>query len=171
VTGTVISGSSADMNTTVYDLVVARLINTRGSDWLPNLSVSPITPTIYYHLLDHWLGTLCNHSLFSLITSTSNLTTGALQISHFLALGLVTDWLTDWLTDFWKQSRVALRLTVSQSICLGVEPTLCLWPDIISRLTVSVGKFISCLCLAPSLTRGGSVICPSLSVVICLYEH
>jgi hypothetical protein len=52
------------------------------------------------------------------------------------------------------QSRVTLRLTVSQSICLGVEPTLGLWPDIISHLKVSVGKLLSCLCGASSLTIG-----------------
>jgi hypothetical protein len=51
-----------------------------------------------------------------------------------------------------EQHRVTLWLTVSQSICLGAEPTLGLWPDIISHLKVSVGKFLSCLCGAPSLS-------------------
>jgi hypothetical protein len=44
--------------------------------------------------------------------------------------------------------------SVSQSICFGAQPTLYLWPDIISRLKVSAGKLLSCLCRAPSLTRG-----------------
>jgi hypothetical protein len=55
-------------------------------------------------------------------------------------------------------SWVKLRLAVSQSICLGAEPTLSLWAVIISRLKVSVGKFISCLCGVPPLTRQVKVI-------------
>jgi hypothetical protein len=52
------------------------------------------------------------------------------------------------------ESKVMLWLTVSQSTCLGSEPTLGLWPDIISHLKVYVAKFLSCLCGALSLTRG-----------------
>jgi hypothetical protein len=44
---------------------------------------------------------------------------------------------------------VTLRLTVSQSVRLGVEPTVGLGPDI-----NSVWKLLSCLCGAPSLKRG-----------------
>jgi hypothetical protein len=47
-----------------------------------------------------------------------------------------------------------LLLMVSQSLCLGAKPTLGLWPDVISRLKASVRKLLSCLCGAPSLTKG-----------------
>jgi hypothetical protein len=63
-----------------------------------------------------------------------------------------------------EQTRVTLWLTVTQSVCLGAEPTLGLWPDIISRLKVSVENLLSCLCGLPSLTRGR--VC-HLSVSFC----
>jgi hypothetical protein len=49
---------------------------------------------------------------------------------------------------------VRLLLTVSQSVCLGAEPTLGLRPLIIFRLKASVRKLLSCLCGELSLTGG-----------------
>jgi hypothetical protein len=48
--------------------------------------------------------------------------------------------------------------SVSQSVCLGVEPTLWTFDQIASFSSVWVWHLLSCLCGAPSLTRGR--VCP-----------
>jgi hypothetical protein len=49
---------------------------------------------------------------------------------------------------------VTLRLTVGQSVCLGVEPR----PGLMTRCSLTLWKLRSCLISAPSLTRGRA--CP-----------
>jgi hypothetical protein len=60
-----------------------------------------------------------------------------------------------------------LLLMVSQSICLDAEPTLGLWPDIISR--VKVCRKISFSSLRSADRSGLSFV--SQYVANCLYEH
>jgi hypothetical protein len=63
--------------------------------------------------------------------------------------------------------RVTLWLTVSQSVCLGVEPTLWTFDQILLPFQ-EFGSGICCpVCGSPSLTRGWA--CHSL--VICLCVH
>jgi hypothetical protein len=50
--------------------------------------------------------------------------------------------------------RVTLRLTVGQSVCLGVEPC----PGLMTRCLLTLWNLRSCLISAPSLTRGR--VCP-----------
>jgi hypothetical protein len=57
-------------------------------------------------------------------------------------------------TNFRVRVRVTLRLTVGQSVCLGVEPR----PGLMTRCSLTLWKLRSCLISAPSLTRGR--VCP-----------
>jgi hypothetical protein len=65
-------------------------------------------------------------------------------------------------SDVAEQSRVTIQLTVSQTICLGVELTPGLWPDIISRLKVSAGKLLFVSVGLPLCREVVSVICVSV---------
>jgi hypothetical protein len=50
--------------------------------------------------------------------------------------------------------RVTLRLTVSQSVCLGIEPNLGQLTRICLLLEISFRQLLVCNFVAPSLTRG-----------------
>jgi hypothetical protein len=56
---------------------------------------------------------------------------------------------------------VTLRLTVNRSVCLGIEHPCRSWPNITFCAKVVVWKFLSCLCRAPSVTRGRVCHLPS----------
>jgi hypothetical protein len=51
--------------------------------------------------------------------------------------------------------RVTLRLTVSQSVCLGIEPNLGQLTRVYFLLEISFRQLQVCNFVAPSLTRGG----------------
>jgi hypothetical protein len=54
-----------------------------------------------------------------------------------------------------SRARVTLRLTVSQSVCLGFRAHFVdVWQDIVPLSRVWVWNLLSCLCGAPCLTRG-----------------
>jgi hypothetical protein len=65
--------------------------------------------------------------------------------------------------------KVTLRLTVSQSVHLGVEPTLGLLTRVYFFKRGLVWKFLSCLWGRPLWREVGSVICLSRSIVSCQY--
>jgi hypothetical protein len=91
----------------------------------------------------HWL---CNYTLFTNYVWQS-LEFTLIQPVTFYSFGSPSH-PTD--SEFHElRSEVTLRLTVGQSVCLGVEPLWDLQPDI-----NSVGILLCCLCWAPSLTRG-----------------
>jgi hypothetical protein len=52
--------------------------------------------------------------------------------------------------EVFDQVKVTLRLTVSQSVSLGVEPP----PGAHDQIFIAVWQLQSCYCVAPSLTRG-----------------
>jgi hypothetical protein len=54
--------------------------------------------------------------------------------------------------------------SVSQSVCLDAEPILGFWPDIISRLKVSVGKLFFLSLLGPLSDGRSSLSFVSLSL-------
>jgi hypothetical protein len=58
--------------------------------------------------------------------------------------------------------RVMLRLTMSQSVCLGVEPRPGSWPDVCYSLTVTVLSLGG----RPLWWEDGSVVCQSQSAVL-----
>jgi hypothetical protein len=63
--------------------------------------------------------------------------------------------------------KVTLRPTVGQSVCLGIESTRDLRPD----SPPPPSKLLSCLCGAPSLTRGRVCLLSMESIVVSQYLH
>jgi hypothetical protein len=66
--------------------------------------------------------------------------------------------------------KVTLRLTVSQSVCLGFEPNLGLLTKDLFIYFFFLSKLLSCLFWAPSLTRGRvcQVSVFVIAVLLCL---
>jgi hypothetical protein len=63
--------------------------------------------------------------------------------------------------------RVTLRLTVSQSVCLGIEPNLGQLTRVCFLLEISFRQLQGCNFVAPSLTRGR--VCKLLKVFSVIF--